>query len=65
MIHHRKFKWDFEIDNVRITNKCNRERRKKKLWLLFLQLNIILLEKGLASLLIHPERMLFFVLDFF
>ena len=35
------------------------------MWLLFLQLNIILLEKGLASLLIHPERMLFFVLDFF
>ena len=45
-------------------NVIEREE-KKKLWLLFLQLNIILLEKGLASLLIHPERMLFFVLDFF
>lgn len=65
MIHYRKF----EVDNVRIINyflfKREIEKRKKNsLWLLFLQLNIILLEKGLTNLLIHPGRMLLLVLDF-
>lgn len=45
--------------------KTEREEKKNPLWLLFLQLNIILLEKGSANILIHPGRMLFFVLVFF